>query len=602
MALNDFLTAVAAASQKYASQYGLTPKELQLALITTAGLEGGLGETPGVGDGGLSHGRFQFHTGGGHGTTLLNQGWTIEDFYDDAKVVDHWAPLLAQSIANAKRQGYTGGEAIRQGAYALERPAQIYPSERFNTVIEQAAGLIGEVPPPSGGGSSIDAQLAGGEVDTIRRGLQQRALELWETFQTTQSPEDYAAFQGALFDIQVFEDAMPGGSGNDAAQQAFENAIELGDFEGKEADRLYNRWRDKATLARTAAEGEISLRSDHNERNVALQEARNQSMTPGLLPRPTDAGYIAPDYERILNRWNERFGVGSEPPATFDSGIGLPGAATPGASAPASAPGAMRDFAQGAIGGIDFKTPRMPEPEEYPSGWGKVPFGKVAYNFAKGWQGEEVPGSRQLDERATWLLGRGWGAASKGVNAGLEATASAYSTGKKKAKKWWNDLTNPATYRFGIPGYDNGVLDHPGGPALLNERGPETIIGPDGNPQQVAGAAQVMNLPQGAAVLPAGIPANEAFYFAQIKRGLAQGGGNPEVSPQAQMARANDPQLRQKVMESLRRAVAAEDAANPPFTPILGPGIAKDYWRDWRPLTGVPAAAPVEQPTKGGPR
>lgn len=165
VALSDFLDAVSSSSQRYASQYGLTPEELQIALITTAGLEGGLGDTPGVGDGGQSHGRFQFYTGGGHGSTLLNQGWTIEDFYDDRKVVEHWAPLLAQSVANAKAQGYTGAEAIRQGAFALERPAAIYPVERFNSVLSQATGLAGGAPiPPSAGGDAPGTQ-GGGAFD-----------------------------------------------------------------------------------------------------------------------------------------------------------------------------------------------------------------------------------------------------------------------------------------------------------------------------------------------------------------------------------------------------------------------------------------------------
>lgn len=594
MALRDFLTAVARESAKVAPQYGLTPQELQLALITTAGLEGGLGETAGVGDGGQSVGRFQWHTGGGFGTTMLNRGYSLEQITEDDFQVTVWAPLLAQSIANAKKQGYTGGEAIRQGAFAAERPAEIYPADRFNSVIEQASGLIGETPPiPGGSGGGLPVN--GSEAATIRRGLQQRALELWETFQTTQSPEDYAAFQGALVDIGLFEDAMPDSADpDDAAQQAFENSISLGDFEGREADRLYNRWRDKAELARTAAEGEIAMRTDHNERNVQLQEALNTSMTPGLLPRPTDAGYIAPNYERILNRWNERLGVGNEPAAAFDSGITLPGAAAGATALPGgdgAAAAAMKGTAQGAITGIDLSV-RKPKFEEYPGAWGEVPFAKPVYNVLAGLQGKEVPGSRQLDEKLLYTYGKYSGKAGGWLE---KQIGNAASGAKKNTKKWWNNLTNPASYKFGIPGYAAGTMDHPGGPAMVNERGPETIIGPDGMPQQLPGAAQVMNLPAGSAVLPAGIPSNEAFYFAQIKRGLAQGGGNPDTSPQAQMARANDPQLREKVLASIRRAAAAEDAAHPPYTPILGPGITKDYWQDWRPLTGVPAQGQPQQ-------
>jgi len=147
MALSEFYSAVKAASAKYAPQYGMTPAELEVALIALAASEGGLGEKPQVGDGGKSHGRYQFHTGGGHGSTLLNQGWTIDDFYNEAKVVDHWAPLLAQSIQSAKANGYSGTEAMRQGAFALERPAHIYNEDSWNANIAQAQEVAGATLP-----------------------------------------------------------------------------------------------------------------------------------------------------------------------------------------------------------------------------------------------------------------------------------------------------------------------------------------------------------------------------------------------------------------------------------------------------------------------
>jgi len=149
LGLQRFLDAVASASATHASDYGLTTDELQRALITAAYLEGGLGEEAGVGDSGASVGRFQFHTAGGHGSTLINQGYTREEIADDVFQANHWAPILAQSLASKKEQYGDTPEAVRQAIYAVERPLEIYPKGRFDSGWATSAEYAGQAAPPS---------------------------------------------------------------------------------------------------------------------------------------------------------------------------------------------------------------------------------------------------------------------------------------------------------------------------------------------------------------------------------------------------------------------------------------------------------------------
>ena len=139
MPLQRFLSAVQAAAAIHAPKYGLTPDELARAVITAAGLEGGLGEEAATGDNGKSVGRFQYYTNGGHGSTLLEQGYTIEQIADDVFQANDWTPVIASHLAAAKKN-YSGPEAVRQAIYAAERPAQIYGAERFNSVWQAAGG------------------------------------------------------------------------------------------------------------------------------------------------------------------------------------------------------------------------------------------------------------------------------------------------------------------------------------------------------------------------------------------------------------------------------------------------------------------------------
>lgn len=585
MSLSKFLAAVAVASKKYAPQYGLTPSELQMLLLTTAGLEGGLGEEAATGDGGASVGRFQFHTQGGHGSTLLNQGYTLEQIADDEFQVDHWAPIMAQSLATMKQQGYSGGEAMRQAAYAVERPAAIYPAERFNAVASQASGLMGGAPVSSAGGSG-GGGMDGDTISQIRKRLQQAAMEALSRYQATGDPDAYTEWQQTLSDLGTFEDSVPEDSDpNKAAQDAFDNAIKLGDYEGRQADRAYSRWSDKATMARTAAENEIASVEDRNS-NLIEQRQADFGLN-GQGPRSNIATYYAPTYEQAMEKWNRLFGVGEEPASTYNSGISVPSAAPDGGASsfedpseqgPGLAPlegaqvGNFKYFAGQRVIGTTAES----SAEKYPNLW-HIP------NLNNG-MNEKYPFQSFMEEAKNKLapVDR-WG--TKNIGQPISKTA----------KKWWQGITSPQTYKFGIPSHAGGTLDHPGGPAFINEQGPETVIPAFGEPYVAQGGPHVANLGKGDAVVPAGIPPEEAFYFAKIRQALAQGGGGAaQSSPEAQAMRSRDPQLQQKVIASLQKGIAAADATNPPMTPTLT-GPQPDLWADWRPLTGIPATLQEQQ-------
>lgn len=168
MSLATFRAEAKKAASIYAERFGLTPEELEYALIANASLEGGLGEEPGVGDGGASVGRYQFNTDGGHGSTLINQGYTRDQIAKDEFAVDHWAPILAGEIQKAKASGLKGGAAIQQAIFNAERPAAMYPSARVSAAFDAANQMTGAggITAPSGSYPSMSTQTPGGGATT----------------------------------------------------------------------------------------------------------------------------------------------------------------------------------------------------------------------------------------------------------------------------------------------------------------------------------------------------------------------------------------------------------------------------------------------------
>ncbi len=187
MSLATFHQAVKTAAAKYAPTYGLSPAELEYALLADAHLEGGHGDTAAKGDGGYSVGRFQYNTAGGHGSTLLNQGHTLDEISTDEFQANDWAPILAQQLADVKSQGLTGGDAVAKAIFQAERPAQMYPPQRVAAALAAANTLTGSATkytysnpgPPSTGTGSTGGGGGGAPAGTSQS---DKAIQLWRDF------------------------------------------------------------------------------------------------------------------------------------------------------------------------------------------------------------------------------------------------------------------------------------------------------------------------------------------------------------------------------------------------------------------------------------
>jgi len=162
VSLASFHSAVKAAAAKYAPQYGLSPAELEHALLVDANLEGGLGDTAAVGDGGDSEGRFQYNFKSGHGATLVNQGVSRAVAASDEFQANDWAPILASHLKDQHDMGRTGPQAIRDAIFNSERPAEMYPTGRVNGAISAANGLTGQSVAAVGDGAGYGSNGGGG--------------------------------------------------------------------------------------------------------------------------------------------------------------------------------------------------------------------------------------------------------------------------------------------------------------------------------------------------------------------------------------------------------------------------------------------------------
>lgn len=592
-----FLAAAAGAAQRIAKSYGLTPQELHLMLITAAALEGGIGDKTGVGDGGQSHGRYQFYTGGGHGTTLLRQGWTVQDFYDDRKVVEHWAPILAGSLVKMKKQGYTGGEAIRQAIYAAERPAVIYPMERFNNAVKSASGLMGGAPDLSSTQSTGAAAMS--NVDPRYAALVESynsALEGWQGSGAAQYTTDeygnqlvtpeYQAYESAYLALQdyisVFGAPDDPESGADAAQRAFENQLAIEGFEETKLNNAFSRWLDKSNMARTSAVDEINSKMESNASRLDTQQARAESATPGLVHRAVEPYRIVPDYEKTLAKWNEHHKVGEMPTEPEPgSGGGL-------------SPGDYATYGAGVTVGGNAAGVSADAKNVASKGAGMVGKGvDAAIGAANKLAGSNTTSSIRAYGHANE---NEWGVQTP-RSAGGPASAAIALGDKIKARvkssalPWWKD---------NLPRFKDGVMGFEGGEAMVGEAGPEIIQVP-GLGEMVVDQPTVKNLPPGTNV----IPMEQQFIHHQIqqaaKGGAAQGGGDPRKAQMEQYTRQNDPDLQNKVRDSMAKAMAAGYATDPPGAPQLLDPRVKDRWAIWRPLHPEQQAQ-QQQPQQGAPR
>lgn len=393
----------------------------------------------------------------------------------------------------------------------------------------------------------------------------------------------------------------------DPAQRAFDNSLKMGDLNRKTADAAYSQWSDKQKLAADSAAAEIKSVQDSNTQ--LEKEATGDFATNGQGPKSNIATFYSDPYQKTLDRYKAKYGADTAAPDlnVTNPNVTLPAAAgaggqgnqtlslfgetgwKPGGQPLGTLPGAALNLpsdggadATGILAGSDPNSAVRPAPKPYAPGNPWAVSGQDAAPAAAGGGGTD------------WLGAAGNAAATIGGQVLTPGSA----LGGSAAKLWWRGLGGTASKIGGLLGFATGTPFHTGGPAMMNEKGAETIIPAFGDPHQLPGGPQVADPGVGSAVIPANIPRDQALLFSQIRNAAMQqdqgGGDSPDTSPQAQMARANDPQLAQKVRDALMKAVAAFDALNPPTTPTMTHG-GPDLWAHQRALTGVPAnPLPVE--------
>ena len=458
-------------------------------------------------------------------------------------------------------------------------------------------GALGNNPYGGGGGSPV-IDYSDPQIDADYQGRKQAyqaAFQAWvaagrpqawviddqtgEMAPNDKSPEGFA-YASSLMDLQEFTQTFgqpKPANDTDPAQQAFDNAIKLGDLDERKAQTAWTRFTDKLTAARTATNDMISTaRQENIDNNVdgAWDSNGNLRINAAQAGRRT-----APDYTKAFEAMKTRMNVGEEPATSgYTAGIATPPANLPNRSAPTGAGGAapkidMKQYPgnpdgwQGPLPPTDlFHTlPRLGVSTGDPAG-------TVAAGYADAFGGSATYPAHTSDPQPPAP------SRSLGQAATLPPVRSGIASGAKKVKKWWQK----------VPGFADGVQGFAGGEAMMGERGPEKVEIPGFGDFMVGmDGPEVRTLPPGSNV----IPMDQQYLFQQIQ-GAAKQGGQPDMMRQSEeaQARANDPQLQQKVEESLRQAMSAQWATKPPVTPVLvGEGWESDPWADRRALTGVPA-------------
>lgn len=409
-----------------------------------------------------------------------------------------------------------------------------------------------------------------------------------------------AAYEAAFTAMERFTShfGYPKSASNseDPAQQEFENRIALGDFEERQAQGAYNRWYDRYKAAQAEAVNDLAHAENSNAAIAEMEDARAKSQTPGLLPRPTNAGFLIRGYEDVLDSYLGKHGISRTPPGTGGTDgtpLGTGGTGGTDGTPPAeeeTGPYSLVDWftnpsGQKAEGQAGSFSPGNPWAEGGLQGGAMRPMLKTNSGEGEGWSIRDTLGNTlsKIPQVAPFTYG---------LQAGGEIRGGVKS-GAKKAKKWWSRH------------FAEGGTNIPGGPGWVGERGPEIMEVPGFGSKFVgqSGPEQVQ-IPEGANI----IPLDEAFYFHQVQQAARQGPGQDEGRKMREAtARASDPQLQEKVMASIQKALAAQAAANPPYTPMLGedwPAGSRDPWEAWRPLTGVVTSAAMQaaQPAGKGAR
>lgn len=453
-------------------------------------------------------------------------------------------------------------------------------------------GALGNNPYPGDSGTTGARQtMAGGkfyqdpsmdaEFDELRK-ERQAAFTSWVNAGRPADGDEWYALDDAQarFDnwVQSHESfRIPYEDPTRQAEDAFDNAIRLGDYNLRQADSAFSRWLNKTEAARAAATAELSARRQHNEDNVALQEARNTSQTPGMLPRVTDAGYMEVGFDKLFDDYKRQYGVeGQFDPDTVPGGPPMPVAGgTP--SLDVGTPVADTTWRP------DYSSMLAPRQGEAPASssaeWAPGNPFKVAggpYSLLEGRPGQMAAAPREMD--AMGALGLTASSAAAGYQRLGGDLRKAGSKAKNTVTPWWKRVSARA--------FADGGKNLPAGRGWVGDGGAPEILEVAGFGSKIVGAngPEEIDIPEGANI----IPLDEAMAYQQVRQATMMPAQNAASSPQAQAERAADPQLQAKVMASIRKAMAANMAAHPPYTPMMPPGV-KDYFASERQLSGVPA-------------
>lgn len=486
-----------------------------------------------------------------------------------------------------------------------------------NIIMKNAGGSAMTLPKaPAAGSSGADTGITADDRKAIRNQIVQALTAAQAAYQ--KNPQDALALSryGDLLDyLNKFDSDKLNLAilKNAPAQQDFENALKLSDLTLKQADSAWNQYVGKAGQARLAADTEVA---GIQKQQAGLGAARRDEWDANGTIAPSDAaGYRSADYSDVMTKWQKRFGADKLPeiPSGPDGGGGG-GGIDPGMSidkVPAISSGGGGVTSQHdtkAPGEPGYRVPGIAYPYGSPQfpATGDGTFSSTVQGaptgsdnpFASGsgsWLSNLNPFNLHGQDYPFQDVGRsirnhipGFGRGTANAPGGM-ALVNDRPKGKVPPT-WWKGMTNQSAWKSGMPGvlsHATGTAHHPGGPAAVNDGGgAEIVMAPGDEPRQLPGGPQVTNLPAGSAVVPANVPPQEAYQFLQLKQAANHPVADPN-SPEAQQARANDPQLEQKVLASIERALIAELAAHPPATPPLAHG-GNDHFAHLRGLTGVP--------------
>lgn len=592
-------------------------------------------------------------------------GYSIKIKLDDGRIVNYGH--LQQDSAYVKvGQRVNGGEILgRVGSTGASRGAHLSfdvlaadgtpldPSDilGFNAARDNRQGG-GSMGTSSSSGPQLFRQPNKEMLDSLKKARDQ----LWQKIQDYSNSDDpvkaglvsqlLLQWQDLTVKIDSYE--ATGYLSPSDATSAIATAIELGMLDLNKASQLFTEWSTKEAGARELASKQIQSAIDWN----TMAQELNSRPTYGHGYRPS-VYQVPADFDAAYEKWRGKLGVGDAPSVadvdptrhlqtdrSVSSQQSVPySGELPATSPHISGPAAdLLDKFRPLLKEITAKdeAPRYngkpwyeltekekrwllsSDPELYWAGrkWEKnhaqpkskpsngAPKTKPAtFNFSV--DGKTVPitydvpvGKNVSYPEDTWGKDNpNWWELS--IKSSVEKANKAREEEQKKQQKkspWWKKL----------PGLAAGGQNIPPGAYAVGEQGPETVVGPAGEMAMVGqGGPEVAQFNQpGFDVLPADVPPEQAYLYAKYKRMLAEEqatGDGKQLMEQQQ--RANDPDLQQKVMDAVMRALADVLAANPPKTPTLvGDGWTDDPWSDFRELSGIgPDGMPLAQ-SSGMPR